>query len=273
MGARLGKGNFGDVFKGVILSTGVQCAIKTCKETVPNPERFLEEADTLNQYQHPNIVRIYGVVKRNPIWILLELCEGGELLKFLRASGVAVTLAMKTRWSQEAAAGIAYLHEKNCIHRDLAARNCLLTGGTPNILKISDFGMSRMAEGTETAEDMYTASTTAKQIPIRWTAPEALEYLNYFTSTDVWAYGVMVWEIFSGGVLPYAGWTNPQVRHEVVQNGVRLQKPDDMPADVFEVIQQCWEEDKDARPTMPTLVEKMSKFAEIYEVQGADQEA
>ena len=87
------------------------------------------------------------------IWIVLELCPGGELLQYLRKTGVTVSVSEKTRWSYEAASGIAYLHTKNCIHRDLAARNCLLTGGDPNRLKISDFGMSRIAEDDE---DLYT---------------------------------------------------------------------------------------------------------------------
>jgi len=91
LGEKLGKGNFGDVMKGVIHSMGGQvCAVKTCRDTVTDPERFLEEADTLAQYQHPNIVILYGVVKRAPIMILLELCLGGELLQFLRAKNDSI---------------------------------------------------------------------------------------------------------------------------------------------------------------------------------------
>ena len=148
-GKRLSKGNFGDVYQGELIKDGTQCAIKICKESVPNqysnPERFLEEADTLNQYLHPNIVQIYGVVKRAPIWIVLELCTGGELLVYLRKQGVTIGIAEKTRWAYEAASGIAYLHTRNCIHRDLAARNCLLDGGDPNTLKIA--GASRALAG------------------------------------------------------------------------------------------------------------------------------
>lgn len=270
LGTRLGKGNFGDVYKGEFIKDGTPCAIKTCKENVTNPERFLEEADTLNQYRHPNIVQIFGVVKRTPIWIVLELCQGGELLQYLRTPGVSVTLLVKTRWAKEAASGIAYLHEKNCIHRDLAARNCLLTGGDPNVLKISDFGMSRIAEDDE---DVYTASTTAKQIPIRWTAPEALEHLEYYTSTDVWGYGVMIWEILSGGKLPYAGYSNAQCRLEVVQNGRRLDCPSDCPTELFAVLESCWMHEKDDRPTMPEVESRMTVFVDQYEKEAADQEA
>lgn len=264
-GKRLGKGNFGDVYMGT-LEDGTLCALKTCKESVPNPERFLEEADTLNQYQHPNIVQIYGVVKRAPIWIVLELCTGGELLQYLRKPGVTVSVSEKTRWSYEAASGIAYLHTKNCIHRDLAARNCLLTGGDPNRLKISDFGMSRIAEDDE---DLYTASTTARQIPIRWTAPEALEHLEYYTATDVWGYGIMMWEVYSGGKLPYAGFNNSQVRHEVVHNNYRLTKPDECPENVFECLASCWEFKKEDRPTMADIEQTMSQLNDEYSDQDA----
>lgn len=144
IGVKLGKGNFGDVMKGTLTRTGQECAVKTCRETVANPERFLEEADTLAQYSHPNIVTLYGVVKHDPVMILLELCLGGELLKFLRAKNDQIEVGQKVKMCLEAGLGMAYLHSKQCIHRDLAARNCLLTGGTPNTLKISDFGMSRV---------------------------------------------------------------------------------------------------------------------------------
>eukprot|EP00040_Diaphanoeca_grandis_P030694 m.182064 g.182064 ORF g.182064 m.182064 type:complete len:844 (+) comp32094_c0_seq1:227-2758(+) len=247
---RLGKGNFGDVYEGLILKTNTRCAIKTCRANAGNAERFLEEADTLNQYKHPNIVQIHGVIKREPIWILLELCEGGELLQYLRKKDVVVSVSEKCNWAYEAASGIAYLHTKNCIHRDLAARNCLLTGDDPMLLKISDFGMSRVAVDDE---DLYTANTSARQIPIRWTAPEALEHLEYYTSTDVWGYGIMIWEIFSGGKLPYAGFNNSQTRHEVTKNGYRLECPSDCPEQVYGIMSRCWQHDKTDRPTMSQI--------------------
>ena len=135
-GKRLGNGELGDVYQGELVDTGTQCAIKTCNKSLLDPERFFEEADILNECRHPNIVQIYGVVKRAPIWIVLELCTGGDLLKYLRKLGVTISIAEKTRWAYEAASGIAYLHTKNCIHRDLAARNCQLDGGYRNKLKI-----------------------------------------------------------------------------------------------------------------------------------------
>ena len=110
--------------------------------------------------------------------------------------------------------------------------------------------MSRIAEDDE---HPYTAPPTETQIPIRWTAPEALEHREWYTATDVWGYGVMIWEVYSGGKLPYAEFNNAQTRHEVVNNGHRLSKSkaDDCPGDVFALLQSCWEADKDVLPPLP----------------------
>eukprot|EP00038_Savillea_parva_P004087 m.133938 g.133938 ORF g.133938 m.133938 type:complete len:832 (-) comp11370_c0_seq4:81-2576(-) len=255
LGERLGWGNFGDVMRGVIVRTGMECAVKTCRETVTNPERFLEEADTLAQYTHPNIVTLYGVVKHHPVMILLELCLGGELLKFLRARNDEIEVGQKVKMCLEAGLGMAYLHSKQCIHRDLAARNCLLTGGNPNVLKISDFGMSRVNEDDE---DVYTVQTTAKAIPIRWTAPEALVHLEYHTASDVWSYGILMWEIFSGGKLPYAGFSNSQVKHEVIENEYRLPKVDGCPTKMHDIMTRTWEYEPKVRPTMQAVCHEIA---------------
>ncbi|XP_014668985.1 PREDICTED: tyrosine-protein kinase Fes/Fps-like [Priapulus caudatus] len=103
----------------------------------------------------------------------------------------------------DAAAGMAYLEERNCIHRDLAARNCLLTAD--NVVKISDFGMSR-------EEEVYTASGGLKQIPVKWTAPEAINFLKYTSASDVWSYGILMWEVFALGIVPYPGMSNNEAR-------------------------------------------------------------
>eukprot|EP00041_Stephanoeca_diplocostata_P016106 m.313714 g.313714 ORF g.313714 m.313714 type:complete len:816 (+) comp20257_c0_seq2:205-2652(+) len=260
-GTFLGKGNFGDVYRGTIVQGRIPCAIKTCRETVSNPERFLEEADTLAQYDHPNIVKLYGVVKHTPIMILLELCEGGELLTFLRKHNDGIEVGQKVRMMSEAAAGLAYLHSRNCIHRDLAARNCLLTGEVPHVLKISDFGMSRINEDDE---DLYTVNTTAKQIPIRWTAPEALEHLEYFMATDVWSFGILVWEVFSGGVLPYAGMNNAETREQVIRHNYRLSQPRGCPDAVYTIMQRTWRYRKEERPTMVELQNEIVSLEQKY---------
>jgi len=178
IGKKLGNGNFGEVFRGK-MKDGRAVAVKTCKDTVPDPARFFEEANVLKEHQHPNIVQLVGVVETKPISIVLELCLGGDLLKYLRKHASASGITQYVRMAAEAADGMAYLHGKNCIHRDLAARNCLVT--TEGVVKIADFGMSRVTDGDEDilssgAQDMFSSDictyyARAPMIPIKWTAP------------------------------------------------------------------------------------------------------
>ncbi|XP_059549933.1 tyrosine-protein kinase Fer isoform X2 [Myotis daubentonii] len=170
LGELLGKGNFGEVYKG-ILKDKTAVAVKTCKEDLPQELKikFLQEAKILKQYDHPNIVKLIGVcTQRQPIYIIMELISGGDFLSYLRKKKDELKTKQLVKFSLDAASGMSYLESKKCIHRDLAARNCLV--GENNVLKISDFGMSRQEDG-----GVYSSSGL-KQIPIKWTAPEALNY-------------------------------------------------------------------------------------------------
>jgi len=168
----LGKGNFGDVFSGTLKDSGTRVAVKTCRsEHIPEAQQFMAEAKILKQYNHPNIVRLLGVcAEKEPVFIVMELMPGGDFLHFLRKHGVTQTPYQLTKFSLDAALGMEYLAAQNCIHRDLAARNCLV-GEKNEILKISDFGMSR-----ETEEGIYTPSSGARPIPVKWTAPEVSHF-------------------------------------------------------------------------------------------------
>ena len=164
----LGKGNFGDVYSGTLKDSGKRVAIKTCRsEHIPEAQQFLAEAKILKQYDHPNIVRLLGVcAEKEPVYIVMELMPGGDFLHFLRKLGANQTQYQLTKFALDAALGMEYLAGQNCIHRDLAARNCLV-GERNEVLKISDFGMSRESE-----EGIYTPSSGARPIPVKWTAPE-----------------------------------------------------------------------------------------------------
>lgn len=156
------------MFQATLLSTNEQVAIKTCRSTISDTDRhkFLQEADILKQYEHPNIVRLIGVVaEKDPVYIIMEIMPGGSFLDFLRKKGTSQAKKKLTLMCTDACAGMEYLETNNCIHRDLAARNCLV--GENEIVKISDFGMSREEEG-----GIYTVSSGSRQIPIKWTAPE-----------------------------------------------------------------------------------------------------
>ncbi|XP_063094179.1 tyrosine-protein kinase Fer isoform X4 [Cavia porcellus] len=209
LGELLGKGNFGEVYKGT-LKDKTAVAVKMCKEDLPQELKikFLQEAKILKQYDHPNIVKLIGVcTQRQPVYIVMELVPGGDFLTFLRKKKDELKLQQLVTFCLDVAAGMFYLESKNCIHRDLAARNCLV--GENNVLKISDFGMSRQEEG-----GVYSSSGL-KQIPIKWTAPEALNYGRYSSESDVWSFGIFLWETFSLGVCPYPGMTNQQAREQV----------------------------------------------------------
>uniref|UniRef100_A0A8C6TKW5 Tyrosine-protein kinase n=1 Tax=Neogobius melanostomus TaxID=47308 RepID=A0A8C6TKW5_9GOBI len=242
LGDLLGKGNFGEVFKGVLVRDKTPVAVKTCKEDLP-PElkiRFLSEARILKQYDHPNIVKLIGVcTQRQPIYIVMELISGGDFLSFLRKKKDELKTKQLLRFSIDAAAGMSYLQSNNCIHRDLAARNCLVSEG--KVLKISDFGMSRQED------DGVYSSSGLKQIPIKWTAPEALNYGRYSSESDVWSYGVLLWETFSLGVCPYPGMTNQQAR-EQVEKGYRMSRPQRCPEEIYSVMQRCWSYSPEERP-------------------------
>ncbi|NXK98354.1 FES kinase, partial [Formicarius rufipectus] len=248
LGERIGRGNFGEVFSGRLRADNTPVAVKSCRETLP-PElkaKFLQEARILKQYRHPNIVRLIGVcTQKQPIYIVMELVQGGDFLSFLRSEGPHLRVKELLKMTENAAAGMEYLESKHCIHRDLAARNCLVT--EKNTLKISDFGMSREEE-----DGIYASTGGMKQIPVKWTAPEALNYGRYSSESDVWSFGILLWEAFSLGAVPYTNLSNQQTR-EAVEQGVRLDRPEQCPEEVYQLMQCCWEYDPCKRPSFSTI--------------------
>ncbi|XP_031682160.1 tyrosine-protein kinase Fer-like isoform X2 [Oncorhynchus kisutch] len=253
LGELLGKGNFGEVFIGT-LRDKTPVAVKTCKEDLPQELKikFLSEARILKQYDHANIVKLIGVcTQRQPIYIVMELVSGGDFLSFLRKKKEDLKTKQLVKFSLDAAAGMAYLELKNCIHRDLAARNCLV--GESNLLKISDFGMSRQED------DGIYSSSGLKQIPIKWTAPEALNYGRYSSESDVWSFGILLWETFSLGVCPYPGMTNQQAR-EQVEKDYRMSCPTKCPEEIYKVMQKCWEYKPENRPKFADLQKELASI-------------
>ncbi|XP_064471563.1 tyrosine-protein kinase Fer-like isoform X2 [Ornithodoros turicata] len=243
---KIGRGNFGDVYRAILHPQTVEVAVKTCRVSLPDDhkKKFLQEGRILKQYDHPNIVKFIGIcVQKQPIMIVMELVPGGSLLAFLRSQGPRLNTKHLLNMCIDSAAGMAYLESKNCIHRDLAARNCLV--GHSNIVKISDFGMSR-------EEEEYIVSDGMKQIPIKWTAPEALNFGKYTSMCDVWSYGILAWEIFSMGASPYCGMSNSRAR-ELIDTGYRLPSPDHTPQGTYELMLRCWEYNPDKRPNFQQI--------------------
>ncbi|XP_048119536.1 tyrosine-protein kinase Fes/Fps isoform X1 [Alosa alosa] len=248
LGQSIGRGNFGEVFSGRLRSDNTPVAVKSCRENLAPDlkNKFLMEARILKQYDHPNIVKLIGVcTQKQPIYIIMELVQGGDFLSFLRSEGHHLRSHMLLRMAENVAAGMEYLASKKCIHRDLAARNCLV--GEQSVVKISDFGMSREEE-----DGVYSAAGGMKQIPVKWTAPEALNYGRYTSESDMWSFGVLLWETFSRGITPYTNMSNQQTRDEV-ERGFRLPAPSNCPAEVYALMSQCWQYDPRRRPTFSKI--------------------
>ncbi|KAM7533767.1 hypothetical protein Aperf_G00000113258 [Anoplocephala perfoliata] len=249
---KIGQGNFGEVHRGIY--NGREVAVKMCRAGPAEVEirrKFLEGETTALNFFHPNIVRLLGIaVRSHPIMIVMEYVAGGSLLSFLRRHGETADIRLLLRMCVDAASGMAYLESKNCIHRDLAARNCLLT--EDRVLKIADFGMAR-------EEQVYHSSDRNGPIPIKWTAPEAFYSNRYTSKCDVWSFGVLLWEIFSGGDTPYPRLTNSETR-DLVENGYRLTTPDRMPRQLGKYMQSCWHQNPSRRPNFGSLVISLTQL-------------
>lgn len=251
---KLGQGHFGDVMKGILKPENIPVAVKSCKQNVSQvvKTKFLAEAEILKQYDHPNIVKLIGVcAEKEPVFIVMEFMPGGDFLSYLRKKASQLNSRKLLKFSVDAAAGMEYLEGKNCIHRDLAARNCLISSGD-SVLKISDFGMSREVD------EVYEASNM-KEIPVKWTAPEALNYFKYTTLSDIWSFGILLWETFSYGNSPYPGLNNRETR-EKVETGYRMSSPTGTPPAVYQIMKDCWNFDADQRPRFSEILRRLRQI-------------
>uniref|UniRef100_A0A673ANW6 Tyrosine-protein kinase n=1 Tax=Sphaeramia orbicularis TaxID=375764 RepID=A0A673ANW6_9TELE len=260
LGPLIGRGNFGEVYSGHLRSDNTPVAVKSCKESLASEQKnkFLMEARILKQYDHPNIVKLIGVcTQKQPIYIIMELpihlYNCGDFLSYLRHEGQNLRPKTLVKMTGNVASGMEYLESKKCIHRDLAARNCLVAEN--NMVKISDFGMSRQED-----DGVYSAEGGLRQIPVKWTAPEALNYGRYTTESDVWSFGVLLWETFSLGMTPYTSMTNQQTREEV-EKGYRMPAPNGCPVEVSRLMTSCWQYDPKNRPSFKKL---RTDLAAIY---------
>ncbi|XP_042581979.1 tyrosine-protein kinase receptor Tie-1 isoform X2 [Cyprinus carpio] len=268
----IGEGNFGQVIKAMVKKDGIKmsAAIKMLKEfSSENDHRdFAGELEVLCKLgQHPNIINLIGACEnRGYLYIAIEYAPYGNLLDFLRKSrvletdpafakehGTASTLTSQQllQFAADVTTGMHYLSDKQFIHRDLAARNVLV--GDNLVAKIADFGLSR-------GEEVYVKKTMGR-LPVRWMAIESLNYSVYTTKSDVWSFGVLLWEIVSLGGTPYCGMTCAEL-YEKLPQGYRMEQPRNCDDEVYELMRQCWRDRPYERPPFSQISVQLNRMQE-----------
>ncbi|MFT7796419.1 ephrin type-B receptor 4 [Arapaima gigas] len=257
----IGAGEFGEVCRGRLKVPGKKenyVAIKTLKGGYTEKQRrdFLSEASIMGQFQHPNIIHLEGIITAScPVMILTEYMENGALDSFLRQNDGQFTPIQLVGMLRGIASGMKYLSEMSYVHRDLAARNILVNSNL--VCKVSDFGLSRFLQ-ENSSDPTYTSSLGGK-IPIRWTAPEAIAFRKFTSASDVWSYGIVMWEVMSFGERPYWDMSNQDVINAIEQD-YRLPPPPDCPTFLHQLMLDCWQKDRAARPRFAAIVSALDKL-------------
>uniref|UniRef100_A0A671KP74 receptor protein-tyrosine kinase n=1 Tax=Sinocyclocheilus anshuiensis TaxID=1608454 RepID=A0A671KP74_9TELE len=257
----IGAGEFGEVCRGRLRIPGKKenyVAIKTLKGGYTDKQRrdFLSEASIMGQFQHPNIIHLEGIITAScPVMILTEFMENGALDSFLRLNDGQFTPIQLVGMLRGIASGMKYLSEMSYVHRDLAARNILVNSNL--VCKVSDFGLSRFLQ-ENSSDPTYTSSLGGK-IPIRWTAPEAIAFRKFTSASDVWSYGIVMWEVMSFGERPYWDMSNQDVINAIEQD-YRLPPPPDCPTHLHQLMLDCWQKERTARPRFSNIVSALDKL-------------
>ncbi|ESN92248.1 hypothetical protein HELRODRAFT_133578, partial [Helobdella robusta] len=262
---KLGEGAFGTVFGGEMVGESgrwTAVAVKTLKVPSKNEEKlsFLSEADMMKQLHHMNIVKLLGVCTRGePIFTVMEFMLHGDLKTFLLSRRQLVGQTTKeadnisprqlTNMALDIAKGLDYLASANYVHRDLACRNCLVHSSLT--VKIGDFGMTRPMK-----DSGYYRFDKRGMFPVRWMPPESLLDGLFSVASDMWSYGVLLYEIVTFGSFPYQGLSNRQVLN-CVKNGETLQLPDTCPPKLSSLLKKCWAYEPTNRPQISEIMDTL----------------
>uniref|UniRef100_A0A665UUB5 non-specific protein-tyrosine kinase n=1 Tax=Echeneis naucrates TaxID=173247 RepID=A0A665UUB5_ECHNA len=266
LGRILGEGFFGEVYDGFYKKDGerINVAVKTCKDCSPDVmEKFMSEAVIMKNLDHPHIVKLIGIIEEDPVWIVMELYQHGELGNYLTQNQNKLTNTTLVLFSLQICKALVYLEGVNMVHRDIAVRNVLVA--SPDCVKLGDFGLSRYIED----EEYYKASVT--RLPIKWMAPESINFRRFTTASDVWMFAVCMWEILSRGEQPFFWLENRDVINQLEQ-GIRLPKPDNCPPALYSLMTRCWSYDPRERPTFTELVVKISDVHKMEKEQELERE-
>lgn len=258
----LGQGFFGMVFKATLTRySGIfeeQVAVKRMKSSVQEfSQKDLErEIEIMKKLRHPNIVEIKGIVEEPEVLLVMEYLELGSLQIYLQLNKNNLDHTHLIKYGYDIANAMAYLERKRIIHRDLAARNILVK--SESCVKISDFGLAHIVD-----REYYMIQTMHRNLPIKWYAPESILYGKFSVKSDVWSFGVALWEMFAFGEDPMPAECI-ELTHlgEQLMAGHRLPLPPGCPTDVYQIMRECWRSDHNLRPTFATLLSMMKNLAD-----------
>nr|XP_016848966.1 PREDICTED: tyrosine-protein kinase Srms isoform X1 [Anolis carolinensis] len=245
---KMGEGCFGEVWEGMWKNT-VPVAIKIMKQADMRDD-FAKEIQNLKSLKHTRLIKLLAICSMGePVYIVTELMRKGNLHSYLNSvAGKELTTHHLLSISCQVADGMTYLEEQHVVHRDLAARNILV--GDDLACKIADFGLARLLK-----DDIYSTSSNT-MIPVKWTAPEAAIYQTYSPKSDVWSYGILLYEVFTYGQCPYEGMTNQETIQQITR-GYRLPRPNSCSPEIYSVMLECWKSHPEDRPSFLTLRESL----------------
>uniref|UniRef100_A0A672RKV9 Receptor protein-tyrosine kinase n=1 Tax=Sinocyclocheilus grahami TaxID=75366 RepID=A0A672RKV9_SINGR len=255
----LGSGAFGTVYKGLWVPEGesvkIPVAIKVLREaTSPKAnQEILDEAYVMASIEHPHVCRLLGICLTSTVQLITQLMPYGCLLDYVRENKDNIGSQHLLNWCVQIAKGMNYLEERHLVHRDLAARNVLVK--TPQHVKITDFGLAKLLNADEKE---YHAD--GGKVPIKWMALESILHRTYTHQSDVWSYGVTVWELMTFGTKPYDGIPASGIA-EVLEKGERLPQPPICTIDVYMIMVKCWMIDAESRPRFRELIAEFTKMA------------
>ncbi|CAG5094518.1 Oidioi.mRNA.OKI2018_I69.XSR.g13632.t1.cds [Oikopleura dioica] len=234
----------------------IAVAMKTLRDENQVSDDFLKEMAVMKKLRHRNLLPLIGVVSRDkPYLLITEFMNQGSLLDFIKnANPITINHSVQLRIVLQICDAMKYLERENFIHRDLAARNCLVKADDCSdqpLVKVADFGLSRLVD----PDEIYTASQ-GKKFPIKWTAPEGISHKRFSVKSDVWSFGVLFWEVSSYGLQPYPGIDIANV-FSMLENGKRLDQPDNCPRDSYDLMKKCWLWEPDHRPSFSSLYERL----------------
>lgn len=255
----IGSGAFGVVHKGVYVPRGenvkIPVAVKVLHEgssSAQNSE-LLDEARIMASVNHPYCVRLTAICMTSPVQLVTPLMPFGSLLDYLRKHKANIGSKNLLNWATQIAKGMEYLEHRGIVHRDLAARNVLVKN--TNVVKITDFGLSKLLD-----VDQSQIETQDEKLPIKWMAVESIRHKIFTHKSDVWSYGVTIWELFTYGSRPYDLLPAQDVLN-LLEKGQRLSQPDICTIDIYMLMIKCWMMDSESRPCFKELSQDFSRFS------------